>query len=273
MVTTTNEQMVEMHRALNAPNAHRNEKVWTYLIADILCNSKLRNKHIACFCDKDTQLDDSYRVWFEAQPLVPRKGQRGKTEGNTRLDLAFGSIKRRGCTKAGIEFDPNSYSSWVCFVESKYFADQSISVTHDPDRNQIIRIIENLLCFQGKSQFPKRLFFVLLTPRVFKQSQSEFISKSYSETFWKYENNQRVLSDIEQSPFPIRSPQSNWKYPESLVDRVQCLSRKWITFEEIFEREYDITEIDISSPKIHPILKEKLNMLADDLQQQILSSR
>lgn len=264
LVRTTNEQRAEMRRAFHAPNALWNEKVWSYLVADILCNSKLRDQHVAYLCEEYISLDDTFQVWFEAQPLVPRKGQRGFTEGNTRLDLAFGSIRRRGSTKAGIEFNHNSHSSWVCFVESKYYADQSLSVTHDPNRNQIIRIIENLLCFQGKFQFPKRLFFVFLTPRVFKQSFTRPDAKLYSETLQRYDNHKEVLHDIERSPFPKRD-QFDWKYPESLADRVRHLSMKWLTFEDIFELECGISELDITRPEIHPMLRDRLARLADSV--------
>lgn len=243
-------------------NSRWHEQVWTYLMADILCNSKLRDQHVAHFCAEDISLDDTSQVWFEARPLVPRKGKLGFSEGDTRLDLAFGSIRGRSGTETGIEFYPNAHSSWVCFVESKYFADQSSSVTHDQNRNQIIRILENLLCFQGEKQFPKRLFFVLITPRVFKQS-SRPDAKHYNETFQRYfDNPEEVLQDIELSPFDKRN-RPDWKYPESLVDRIPHLSMKWLTFEEIFELEYGISELDITRPEIHPMLRDRLARLAD----------
>jgi len=217
------------------------------------------------FCKKKIHVDSDLDIWYEAKPIPPRKGRAGRSEGNTRLDLAFGSIRLREDTQSGIEYDPNKKVSWVCFVESKLFSDCSTDTTYCPLRNQIIRVIENLLCFQGNCQFPQKLFFTLLTPRLFEKQRK---SRLYGYKMEEYENPGSIVNDISLSSIEQRK-QADWHYPESLKDRVKRLDINWMTYEEIFEKEYDLSELDLTKlredPENNKRFSDILGQLAEHL--------
>jgi hypothetical protein len=260
MIITSTQQRKKMKRAAGKPSAAWDERVWSYLVADMLCISNFRHSYLRRFCDIDIPIEYVPDVWLESQPLSPRKGHNGNTEGNSVLDLAFGAIRQRGKTHSGIEFDPGAQTSWVCFVEAKIHADISASVRYDPNKNQIARVIENLLCFQTVGHFPDRLFFALITPRAAQQSHGG--NKLYHQIMAKYRNSEKVLRDINCSPFPRRN-QPDWHYPESLSERLKRLSIKWITFEDIFEQEFGIRGLDITQQPILPQIQARLDNLAN----------
>lgn len=255
MIHTTNNQKAEIRKVIESNKFYRNEKVWNFLIADILSNSMNRNYYIKLFCNNSIKIESKIDIWYEAEPISPRKGKRGNSEGNTKLDLAFGNIKRRGKTDAGIEYNSKEKSSWLCFVEAKLFSDCSTLVSYDPLRNQIIRVIENLLCFQGGREFPQNLFFTLLTPRLFRDNPK---SRFYGYKIDEYEDPKNIIKDIGLSPIPERR-QRNWCYPDHLKDRTKLLKITWITYEEIFEKEYDIIKLDLTNLKKEPNKLEKIN--------------
>jgi len=263
LIRTTDAQKDEIRKAIKSNKFYRIEKVWNFLVADILSNSLNRNHYMELFCNKEIEIDSYLDIWYESEPLSPRKGKSGNSEGNTKLDLAFGNIKNRGNTKSGIEYDPEKKGSWVCFVESKLFSDCSTNVSHDPLRNQIIRVIENLLCFQKDSKFPQNLFFTLLTPRLFRENPK---SKLYGYKMDEYKNPKDILDAIRTSPIPERY-KGNWCYPEDLEDRIKLLKITWITYEEIFEKEYEIMGLDLTTIEKEPEKVEKiekrLNVLAN----------
>lgn len=160
MIRTTDDQKRKIRVAIESNNFYKNEIVWTFLVADILSTSSNRNYYIELFCDRGIELDLDPDIWFEAMPLSPRAGKSGNSEKDTHVDLAFGNIKKRGDTGAGIEFYQNKKDSWVCFVEAKLDGDVSAGTKHDDKRNQIIRIIDNLICFQKNGKFPQKLFLL-----------------------------------------------------------------------------------------------------------------
>lgn len=252
MIRTTDSQKAEIRQAINSNGFYRNEKVWTYLVADILPNSEHINNYLKLFCNDDTTRNDFDRnIWFESEPIPPRKGSSGNAEGNTKIDLAFGAIRIRKNTQSGIEYNydcARGERNWVCFVEAKLFSDCSTKVSYDPLKNQIARVIENLVCFQGNGNFPEKLFFTLLTPRLFKSNPK---SRLYGYKMNDYEDNRNVIEDINLSRIEKRIEERNlmnWSYPD-LTDRLKTLKIKWITYEEIFEKEYSISELDLTDFK------------------------
>lgn len=265
MIRTTDAQKAEIQKAIKSNRFYRNEKVWNFLVTDILSNSLNRNHHIELFCNNKIKIEFDLDIWYEAEPISPRKGKSGNSEGNTKLDLAFGNIRLRENTQSGIEYDPKKKGSWVCFVESKFFSDCSTAVYYNPLRNQIIRVIENLLCFQGGGKFPKNLFFTLLTPRLFRDNPK---SRLYSYKIDEYKDFKNIIDDIKLSAIPERH-KKNWCYPDHLEDRIKLLKITWITYEEIFEKEYDIIELDLTSPKKEPEkikkIEKRLKELANGL--------
>lgn len=101
---------------------------------------------------------------IEAQPLTHRE-----KEGNTYLDLAMGSIKRRGSTESGIELDTTNREQDFVFCEAKWKSDLSVGVSKCSIRNQLQRVIENALIFAGEN-FKGNIFVTLITPELYKKT-------------------------------------------------------------------------------------------------------
>ena len=205
------------------------EKLWTFLVAcgyamggldDVTRLSKI-------LTGVDLPHTNNSRIWLEASPLPPRKPER-----NTSLDLAIGSISQREPTKSGIGLSECS-TSWICFCEMKWNSDISESVEHDPRRNQLIRVIENALCFQGKGKYAERTQVTLVTPAVFKDGFSE--SRIYQSKFREYQSSASdILKDLDSSHMEKRSSK-DWRYPSDIDERVEMLELRWVTFYELFD--------------------------------------
>jgi len=259
---TTDAQLNEIKKAISK-KSYQNEKVWTYFVAKILENPNVNKKFpnirqqvLEYLFDKSISKSeiDPLIIGFEVQPLSPRSGPSGNTEGNTHLDLAIGNITNRGKSSkikgSGIKYnniDPNM----VCFVEAKMFSDLSTGITHDKFRNQMTRVIENLLCFQDNdNRFPDDICFTLLTPRAFKVKPKY---RLYGYKFLDYSNdlitsNSLIKNEIEQLKIKKRS-QNEWKYP-NLSERLKKLRLNWATYEDIFEIYLNLKEsIDLLCSK------------------------
>lgn len=263
LVHTTTAQKAEIERLIESSDFYLTEKVWAYLMASILVNSSNRNDYIKLFCDKSISIYPNIDVWFEAEPLSVRKDCAGNTEGNISVDLAFGNIRRRDKTKVGIEYDYTESGSWVCFVEAKLFTDCRSYITCDFLKNQLVHIIENLLCFQSNDNFPEKLFFTILTPRFFKDNPE---SRFYGYKIKEYECTDKIINDIRRSKIPERH-QRNWNYPDNLEERVKLLKINWITFEEILENEYKIKNLvltNLTQPQIDIFKKLLENLINKD---------
>ena len=200
------------------------EQVWTFLIACgyALCGEdgikKLTN--ILTGSDQTKRLHSG--IWFEFMPLPPRKG-----EGNTSINLALGTISRRKQTKGGIQLD-DSGNTWVCFCEMKYNSDISIGTTHDSQRNQLLRVIENALYFQSSDSEPyaDKVCVTLVTPEVFRHANVK--SRLYQYKYEEYKNNpSTIISDLHKC-----SQKPNWPSPD--IKRIDSLCFNWITYEELF---------------------------------------
>jgi len=241
MVKTTSNQFRELKRKLANGKVRENEKLWNFLIASILDKKNNKSRYIRKFTD-DLVTEDGFDIWFESQPLPPRED-----EGNTALDFSFGDIKRRGYTKSGIEYDLVE-DSFVCFVEGKLFSDCSTRVRKDPLRNQLIRIIENLLCFQSKGKFPDKLYFTLLTPKLFKNNKGSKLYCYKMQEYWDEESDavrrDNILRDIGLCRNERRDKLS-WRYPD-IHERLDRLNISWVTYEEILEEEFDMDGLDLT---------------------------
>lgn len=161
-------------------------------------------------------------IWLEARPLPPRN-----REGNTNLDLAVGRVAGRGTTKSGIELDALS-SPWICFCEMKWNSDISESVSNDPLRNQLVRVIENALCFQNKGKYAEYAYVTLVTPAIFKDNPSEH--RIYQDKFSEYKTNVACILNDLNSHLPKRI-----HYPSDIRQRLETLTLHWVTFDDLFE--------------------------------------
>ena len=204
------------------------EQIWTFLVG---CGYSMAGAEgLAKLTNVLTGMDlpqpDDARIWLEVLPLPPRNG-----EGNTHVDLAIGSITRRGNSRSGINLgrDPQP---WICFCEMKWRSDISCSVTHDPDRNQLARVIENALCFQGEGGYSDEVHVALVTPAVFKGPGGG--CRVYQGLFREYESDRaRLRQDLDACRLE-KMNKPDWKYPRDIAERVDRLELRWPTYEELF---------------------------------------
>ena len=253
LIKTTEAQKLLLNKSLSHEIQKGDEKSLTYLILQCINQNNLVTEFVNLLTKEKvaTPID----LWFEAEPLSIKKGKSGKSEGNSKIDLAFGAIKPRGNTGCGIEYNSKS-NDFVCFVEAKYLSDCSLKTKHDILRNQLTRIIENLLCFQGDGMLPERLHFVLITPQLFKDN---YWNRLYGHLFMKYQKNKlTILEHIQKSEISNRNS-ANWSYPESLENRINQLSLHWVSYEEIFKKILNIEIEDVTKITI-PNLMELIKL-------------
>ena len=230
-------QLKTLQDSISSPRWTVNEQLWTFLAASLIAEAPER--FIPLFCGEVQKLPAGGRVVCEAEPISTRSGV---VEGNTVLDIAFGHIAVRRSTAsaapeakstlAGITYEPQADDSWACFVEAKYLSDCDCKVTHDPLRNQLTRIIENLLCFQSGGKFPNRLYFALLTPRVFRDTPT---ARLYGYKMRDYQNPTAVLADVQNCTLEVRST-NGYCYP-AVGERLESLAPpRWVTFEDVLQQ-------------------------------------
>ena len=169
------------------------------------------------------------RIWLEAMPISSLK-----REGNTHVDLALGTIARREKTDSGIEL-ANAKWPWVCFCEMKWCADISPDVRHFVHRNQLLRVIENALCFQRNGRCADQVFVTLVTPAYLRNAPIK--SRLYHYKYEEYSTDKRaILWDLmAASRTDERRHEPGWFYPSSLPERVESLTLRWVTYDDLVE--------------------------------------
>ncbi|NWF77690.1 MAG: hypothetical protein HXY36_03750 [Chloroflexi bacterium] len=174
----------------------------------------------------DQVLGTNLKIWFEVCPMRPRE-----REGKTHVDLAVGNIVRRQGTHSGITLE-NVESPWVCFCEMKWYSDISPNVSYDIHRNQLVRLIENALCFEGNGKYAAKVYVTLVTPLVFREASSR--SRLYQYKFEEYSKDRSyVVRDLNVCALKKRSHRDR-PFPD-LSERLACLSLHWATYDELFE--------------------------------------
>jgi hypothetical protein len=218
---------------------YANEIVWTYIVGKYAEQNKDIYNLISGF-----QQDKSHAIYIEGQTLTPYK----KIEGNSYIDMALGSIGIRAGTESGMKYD-KSLGSEICFVEAKYLSDLSVKTKHSPVRNQMDRVIENLICFEDSGQYPKKIVFTLLTPRLFKDN---FGSRLYSYKFHDYtkllsKDKNELATRIELKNCKSEKRFKFNKETDFIRNRLKSLSLNWVTYEDVFEILYpDLKYLDIT---------------------------
>lgn len=216
------------------------EQVWTLLFTYGFVADRSEAGYCALAsvmtCDQEHLARD---VWLEMLPLPCRQGVSGESEGNSEIDLVMGDIAKRQDTVSGVGYRaPESEAGWVCLVEAKWLSDISHMTTHDWERNQLTRVIETALTFQGGGTAPDRVHVALLTPSVFKSDRGKSGSRFYAYKWHEYTNEDDVANittirhDIERSQIECRASTPEWSYPD-LDQRLSRLSLHWITYEDL----------------------------------------
>jgi len=204
------------------PGCFADEQVWTFLVGCGYAAAGEQGvleltKHLTGSLQRGPT---SPTIWFECLPIPPRK-----REGATHVDLALGTIARREGTESGIELDDTD-SPWVCFCEMKWLSDISSRVRYDLHRNQLARVTENAICFRGAERYAQRAYVGLVTPAVFRDAACK--SRLYQYKFEEYSRDTRsLLADLRACVLD----QGN---PCDLAERVQNLSLRWTTYDELF---------------------------------------
>ena len=186
---------------------------------------------------KETNPKDIIKIGIEAQPLSHRE-----KEGNTYLDLAMGSIKRRGNTESGIELDTNNEEQDFVFCEAKWKSDLSVGVSKCSIRNQLQRVIENALIFAGEN-FKGNIFVTLITPELYKKHYELGLNtRFYSCKYFEYKGNIRgtflreldLIKELGVIPFnDKKGVERKSKYREIVEKNLDKLILNWVTFGEL----------------------------------------
>lgn len=179
-------------------------------------------------------------IAVEAQPLTPRTD-----EGNSLLDLAMGSIKRRGTTTSGIDLDKDNEEQDFVFCEAKWKSDLSVEVTKCSFRNQLQRVIENALFFAGED-FKGNIFVTLITPELYKKHyELGLYTRFYSCKYAEYKGNIKgtFLRELDLIQEANLIPFKNNKNRAIIEKNLDKLILNWVTFEELIENLPEIKEI------------------------------
>lgn len=199
------------------------EQVWTFLVGCAYAMQGLVGTSSLAQLLTGTSPPSATKAWFEVLPLPPRQ-----REGNTHLDLAFGSIALRSGTESGIELGRDE-RSWILFVECKWYSDIACSVSYDKHRNQLARVIENAVYFNQGDRFAQEVHVSLVTPEVFKSCPAN--SRLYQYKYLEYSkvDTAELVGDLAASCLPHRR-----QFPE-IQQRLRCLHLHWVTYETLFQ--------------------------------------
>jgi hypothetical protein len=177
-------------------------------------------------------------AWLEMLPMPARQGSwKEGSEGNSNIDLVAGSLEIRDKTTSGVQYRPTGP---VCLVEAKWKSDIAGYTSHDPQRNQLARVIETAATLQrhtGKvdpaDRFPSDVYVTLLTPRVF-QVEAPPASRFYAYKYFEYSCNPAALVHDVNNSRVKRRPSGDWKYPKTIEDRLAGVKLRWVTFEDLY---------------------------------------
>lgn len=211
------------------------EQIWTFLAACGYAISGINGVEKLTKILTGTSLPqpDDAKIWMECRPRPTRTHER-----NTQIDFALGTVSLRTETKAGIELRSCS-NSWICFCEMKWYSDLSLKVKHDINRNQLARVTENALFFNGRTKtfnqsaasYSDNVYVTLVTPKIFRKADAK--SRLYQYKFDEYEaaDNAALLKDLESCISSMRNPSASI---ENQLERLAGL--RWATYDDIFAR-------------------------------------
>ncbi len=238
LIGCTDKNLKKLKRGIDACEKKLNdEAVWTFLA-------------VLPYLGADEGLDELFRIltgskasvpiqklWVEALPDPPRERER-----HTHLDLALGGITDRNGTENGIKYCP-AFGDQVCFCEMKWESDISTSVTYSLRRNQIARVIDNLISFQDAQQNrPKEFYFTLITPKVFKQEKGPY-SRLYGYKMKEYRDRYSGIQSLQSDlNFNLKARNTaDWKCPDqsTMGDILNRLVIKHASYEKIIENAPD----------------------------------
>lgn len=199
------------------------EQVWTFLVGCAYAMNGLDGTSTLAQLLTGTAPPIPTKAWFEVLPLPART-----REGNTHVDLAFGSITLRSGTQSGIELSTDEHS-WVSFVECKWYSDIAGSVSYDKHRNQLARVIENAVYFSRGDRFAQEAHVTLVTPEVFKACPASSRLYQYKYSEYSKAETADLVRDLAASCLPHRR-----QFPV-IHERLRRFRLHWVTYETLFQ--------------------------------------
>ena len=132
-------------------------------------------------------------------------------------------------------------------IESKYLSDISIGTTNDQSLNQLARNLDQVYQLIKRNE---DVYFVLLTPRIFKEDKRGKFSRLYGYKFLEYSSD---ISAITRDLAYLTKHELLMKIQEAL---------KWITFEDIIEFIENNSEKKLNGnlEKVNIWIKNRLNL-------------
>jgi hypothetical protein len=196
------------------------EQVWTFLLACAYAAVEGGASLLAsAIIGEPFEANSS---WLEVLPSSPRV-----REGSTNLDLALGTISRRGQTVSGIQLAETN-NAQIVFCEFKWFSDIANNVSYDQRRNQLARVIENALLFRGATgTYPVATYVCLITPKIFldRQGASRFYGYKWRE--YSAGGHQSLLDDLEDCTLDLLPGAPD------IRSRIKTLRLRWTSFEDL----------------------------------------
>lgn len=235
--------IIRLKKYINKKDVMNDEQLWTFLLASGYANVGLKG------IEKLTQLltgknlkPNSEKLWFEVLPLPPRA-----EEGSTNLDLAIGQIAQRKDYKSGIKLSEGE-NEWICFCEMKWDSDISTNVTHDPYRNQLIRVIENALTFQNnKNEYANDVFVTLVTPKKYMlKNRTSIKSKLYHYKFLEYKDPKKIEEEIKACQMDYYK-NYGWVYPDNIEERINKFKLNHQSYDELFSHLSELENSDLNN--------------------------
>jgi hypothetical protein len=197
------------------------EQIWTFLVG---CGYALPPNGPKCLATQLIGIEVNATcsaIWFEVLPSAPRLN-----EGKSHIDLAVGGIKLRPGTQSGIEYQ-GSRAPWVALCECKWYSDIDTKVKSDQHRNQLLRVVDNALCFQAAGDYPETVYVVLVTPACFKDRKIK--SRLYQYKFEEYRSDPRNI--VEELKACCMKPSE--LYP-NVERRLAALRLRWVSYQDLF---------------------------------------
>ena len=201
----------------------KDEEVWTYLLACAYAIDGAEGvAQLTTLLTGNPRLSrpEDPAIWLEYRPMTPRIG-----EARSHMDLSIGNIAVDAGTKGGIApvGGPDA-TPWVCFCEMKWESDITPGVANDPNRNQLIRVVESgLYCGWANSTLDE-VYITLVTPSRFRDDPRKLYHRKFNEYT---ADNGRILEEL-------RSCQLLRRGNLDAATRINALQLRWQTFDDLF---------------------------------------
>ena len=200
------------------------EVVWTYILARIYENDI--DKLAGLLCGKEEPVPSNSRIWLEAYLHPTRAMRQEQKSWKTRADLAIGCLENVQNRKNQLR----AAGDWIGIAEAKWFDDIHENSSF-PEIYQFSQLIEHAILMPNRdASFPERVYVTLITPRYFKDCNGPSCHRLYATKYLSYiQDKGSLVKDLKLCPLNFY----NGFDLATLISRVDALTLRWITFEEL----------------------------------------